>query len=70
MRGDDIQAFPVVFSENIEMRDVECGMTLRDWFAGQALTCGLRTCGMTRVGCRRRAKKAYWMADALLEARK
>ena len=45
----------------------EKGMTLRDWFAGQALT-------MLRVGdannARGMAERAYEIADAMLAARK
>ena len=47
------------------------GMTLRDWFAGQALA-GLcsRNLGHTHVdNCHGTAARAYVIADAMLEAR-
>ena len=41
------------------------GMTLRDWFAGQALA------GLVQSGCcARGALDAYALADAMLDARK
>lgn len=53
----------------------DLGMTLRDWFAGQALTSTMRLVtghesepgeGMAQTFARR----AYELADAMLEARK
>ena len=40
------------------------GMSLRDWFAGQALV-SRKTAGMTETV----ARDAYWIADAMLKAR-
>ena len=51
------------------------GMTLRDWFAGQALA-GMKPPTVyvgaeeTKQSFRRQAQDAYWLADAMLEARK
>ena len=48
----------------------QCGMTLRDWFAGQAIM-GLMASGKTQVTATQWfAKEAYVVADAMLEARK
>jgi hypothetical protein len=51
------------------------GMSLRDWFAGQAMAGVIPTCNMdTREDGETRemlfARKAYRIADAMLEARK
>jgi hypothetical protein len=47
------------------------GMTLRDWFAGQALA-GLLACPTMRAGMEsdEYAKASFQCADAMLEARK
>ena len=45
--------------------DGSSGMSLRDWFAGQALA-GLAADGLTYEGM---AKDAYELADAMLAAR-
>jgi hypothetical protein len=44
------------------------GMTLRDWFAGQALA-GLLRDGIDVFGVYATANDAYKMADAMLRAR-
>jgi hypothetical protein len=44
------------------------GMTLRDWFAGQALA-GLLRDGIDVFGINVTANDAYKMADAMLRAR-
>lgn len=46
---------------------VGCGMTLRDWFAGQALL-AMRYNGATQY--KDDAEACYKMADAMLQARK
>ena len=47
------------------------GMTLRDWFAGQALMGVLSNSKLDeRVGENRVARSAYEIADAMLKARK
>jgi hypothetical protein len=64
-------AFPVINSDHMpEYR----GMTLRDWFAGQALA-GLCADGNLRIPPDKIwpdavAEYAYGMADAMMEARK
>ena len=46
------------------------GMTLRDWLAGQVVA-GLMACAATdAMDMAYIAEKAYWAADAMLEARK
>ena len=66
-------AFPIVVP--IDFRAAEYGMTLRDWFAGQALA-GMGTWmpqGYTNLNAdgaaQARAEWAYNQADALLAAR-
>ena len=71
MKTDGGPAFPHQDSGDTGTRP---GMSLRDWFAGQALHSVILTCandtreeGETRE--RMFAKKAYAIADAMLEAR-
>jgi hypothetical protein len=46
------------------------GMTLRDWFAGQALAGMLAAPGnVAEMDCGERARYAYLNADAMLKAR-
>ncbi len=48
---------------------VDChGMTLRDWFAGQAL-CGLMATPSGTRPAANWAQEAYWIADAMMKAR-
>jgi hypothetical protein len=58
-----IQYFPDDKNANEEQ-----GMTLRDWFAGQALA-GLLRDGIDIYGIDATANDAYKMADAMLRAR-
>jgi len=44
-------------------------MTLRDWFAGQALA-GMMAYDSVRNGSEEKAKFAYEFADAMIEARR
>lgn len=46
------------------------GLSLRDWFAGQALAgiCAFR--GQYQMPKQEFAQEAYWLADAMLAARK
>lgn len=73
--SDNPQAFPWYIQTNGTTTDGGSGMTLRDWFAGQALTSTMRLVtghesepgeGMAQTFARR----AYEVADAMLEARK
>lgn len=74
---DNPQAFPMGHHRDGNSADHE-GMTLRDWFAGQALTGVLK---QVTDECERRqswppdwrngvASDCYSIADAMLEARK
>jgi hypothetical protein len=46
------------------------GMSLRDWFAGQALTGLLGTYTTDLVAWEKVSARAYGIADAMIEARK
>lgn len=62
-----MNAFPTVFPKDWD--SFEDGMTLRDYFAGQALI-GLLAGGKHFMFTSEdAAKRAYYMADAMLEAR-
>lgn len=58
-------AFPTT---NLPYADDMRGMTLRDWFAGQALA-GLLACNNTAGKAGDFASDAYDYADAMLKAR-
>lgn len=71
---DNPYAFPLPHFEQNGKLFYQDGMTLRDWFAGQALTSTMRLVtgmecenGETMAQCF--ARRAYEMADAMLEAR-
>ena len=70
--NDGGPAFPCTVQE-----DIDCypryvagygGMSLRDWFAGQALA-SMDTDGYTLTGIHRLARRAYDIADAMLAER-
>jgi hypothetical protein len=74
MSDDGGPAFPVAESDKLYG---SYGMTLRDWFAGQALAGDISADDVgTVTGLRSKeyaamiAARAYQMADAMLEARK
>lgn len=46
-----------------------CGMSLRDWFAGQALTGMAKEYAKDRALATDLAEYAYLLADAMLQAR-
>ena len=68
-------AFPCqeIRSGGFGIRESSDGMSLRDWFAGQALAgiCAARTAqDVTERGCAEFADASYVIADAMLAARK
>lgn len=71
-RDDGGQAFPTptVFGGNNGAVWGESGMSLRDWFAGQALAWCLNEFGGNAEDQTHYAAAAYEIADAMLEARK
>ena len=74
-KQDGGAAFPYANDADKEYNWINRGMTLRDWFAGQALI-GLINAGIEDVKRGRKsdatdiAEGAYRLADAMLEARK
>ena len=56
------EAFPVVCEDTI----VECGMTLRDYFAAKAMAALIRTLGDMPAVPHGLTRDAYEMADAML----
>jgi len=62
---DGGQAFPHGGNES---EDAKLGMTLRDWFAGQALSGVFRS--FDGWGASDIAELSYEIADAMIEARK
>jgi hypothetical protein len=62
--NDGGPAFPSVLSPN----EGYLGMTLRDWFAGQAL-CGLLARAGEDMRFETAARESYGLADAMLKAR-
>lgn len=59
-------AFPTVAGQTVYSH----GMTLRDWFAGQAMAGELASWRQNTAGHEFNiARRAYAMADAMLEAR-
>lgn len=62
-------AFPVVECDQVHGTRVECGMTLRDWFAGMAMS-GLLCADEFGWKSEDLALQAYDHADAMLLLRK
>lgn len=70
MTIDDLKGTSWAFPWMIEGEFMSPGMTLRDWFAGQALAGWMSSftpdCGVKAKNC---AELAYELADAMLAAR-
>ena len=71
-QNDGGPAFPVPNDANVNQQE---GMTLRDWFAGQALPGILSSSGCKlfredEIAQHELAEYAYRLADAMLKARK
>ncbi len=63
-------AFPLLQPTDPNFRRVETGMSLRDWFAGQALIGLASNPAATRIkNNEEAAAAAYLVADAMLAAR-
>ena len=64
-------AFPYVIPD-VPLESFRSGMTLRDWFAGQAMAAELVAWGNSSTEGHEIniARRAFAMADAMLEARK
>ena len=65
-------AFPKSRTENGLDENIQTGMTLRDWFAGQALTGIISSCEYTTTAINDDtiAKWAFKLADLMIEERK
>lgn len=61
--NDGGPAFPIGYGQG---RDISPGMSLRDWFAGQAILCVL---GYATGDNEAVATECYQIADAMLAAR-
>lgn len=61
-------AFPVAMEAREGSEPVEYGMSLRDWFAGMALT-GLISQSPKEQSAAEFARQAYVCADAMIKAR-
>ena len=66
MKNDGGSAFPV--HPGITC-DGQCGMTLRDWFAGQALAGMIGTERWEQIDIKHIAVGAFDVANAMIEAR-
>lgn len=73
-RKDGGQAYPAAWGDYQNGGDYIRGMTLRDWFAGQALSglCAYSGAGSALLSANPRAMAgtAYVWADAMLSARR
>ena len=72
--ADTPQAFPCLDSSGYGLSMRDPGMTLRDWFAGQALPSVMHLCAKDTLApgqslLQSFAGKAYDIADAMLAAR-
>ena len=71
--NDGGPAFPIhhaTWENGKQITSPHEGMSLRDWFAGQALAGLLTQLAEDEFGPSHFAKASYEMADAMLEARK
>jgi hypothetical protein len=68
--NDGGPAFPETrWSDTVHQEVQWTGMTLRDWFAGRAITGSAPVGSMQEDECAMLATAAYAMADAMLKAR-
>lgn len=59
---------PSAFPHTTGLYEPQCGMTLRDYFAAHAIQ-GAMQKHPTDRGSKSIAEYAYWIADAMIEAR-
>ena len=72
-RADDVSAFPFA-TPSTGISHMECGMTLRDYFAGQAIIAIIPQCANDAKAFDESrqeyfARRAYEIADAMLKER-
>jgi hypothetical protein len=61
-------AFPFI-NEHTHPTTINHGMTLRDYFAGQALAAVLVSSNYREASTKDVVERAYWFADAMLDER-
>ena len=67
-QNDGGPAFPIAFRMNDKQVILEDGISVRDYFAGQALA-GLLASGEDSIDAETNAHDAYIIADAMIKAR-
>lgn len=65
-KNDGGPAFPVVEVHPVHGSRIDMGMSLRDWFAGQALAGLIAQCNMPNEVY---SRMAYTLADTMLQQR-
>jgi len=68
MKNLDEPAFPQAMDDGTGCKP-SVGMSLRDWFAGQALSAMLAQPNQPWVPCRATADEAYQIANWMIDAR-
>ena len=66
--NDGGPAFPLI-NEHTHPTTINNGMTLRDYFAGQALASILVSPNFTEASTKDIVERAFWFADAMLDER-
>ena len=66
--NDGGPAFPLI-NEHTHPTTINNGMTLRDYFAGQALASLLVSPNFTEASTKDIVERAFWFADAMLDER-
>ena len=66
--NDGGPAFPLI-NEHTHPTTINNGMTLRDYFAGQALAGILVSPNFTEASTKDIVERAFWFADAMLDER-